>query len=58
MSRVTPVYHCPFCGETDLRPVAEPAGAWSCGACVRVFSVALHRTDTAEAAPITDGGAR
>ena len=40
-------------------PVAEPAGAWACGACVRVFSVAVHRVDASEAAPLVrDGDAR
>lgn len=45
----TPVYHCPFCAEQDLRPVAEPKGAWACGSCVRVFSVTVHRTDLSAA---------
>lgn len=52
MSRATPVFHCPFCGEDDLHPVAEPPGAWACGSCVRVFSVTMHRIDGAEAAPL------
>ncbi len=44
MSRhVTPVYHCPFCAEEDLRPVEEPYGAWACEACARVFTVSLVR---------------
>jgi ribosomal protein L37AE/L43A len=38
-----PIYHCPFCAEEDLRPVPEPQGAWSCGACARVFTVGLVR---------------
>lgn len=58
MSRVTPVYHCPFCGEQDLRPVSDPPGAWACGSCVRVFSVALHRQDLAEAGPYRGGDDR
>lgn len=45
----TPIYHCPFCAEEDLRPVEEPRGAWVCVSCVRVFSVTLHRTDLSEA---------
>ncbi len=40
---VTPIYHCPFCAEEDLRPVEEPRAAWSCGACARVFTVDLVR---------------
>lgn len=52
MSRVTPVYHCPFCAEQDLRPAPEPSGAWVCGSCVRVFSVTLHGSDRDLAAPL------
>lgn len=40
------IYHCPFCADEDLRPQEEPAGAWACGACVRVFTVSLVRVDT------------
>ncbi|WP_199442306.1 Insertion element protein [Umezawaea beigongshangensis] len=36
--RATPFY-CPYCGDEDLRPQEEPAGAWSCSACRRVFAV-------------------
>jgi transposase-like protein len=41
--RATP-FHCPYCGDEDLRPHAAPppAGhrnAWLCGACRRVFAV-------------------
>jgi ribosomal protein L37AE/L43A len=43
----TPIYHCPFCAEEDLRPVADPAGAWSCQACARVFTVDLVTVDAA-----------
>ena len=42
----TAIYHCPFCAEEDLRPVVEPAGAWACGACARVFTVDLVTVDT------------
>ena len=44
--------HCPYCGEEDLRPYADPApspggqaptetvhGGWECRCCARVFSV-------------------
>ena len=40
------IFHCPFCAEEDLRPVEEPAGAWHCRACARVFSVTQHRVAT------------
>ncbi|HZN71723.1 MAG TPA: hypothetical protein VFC00_08600 [Micromonosporaceae bacterium] len=38
--RVTP-YHCPFCGEEDLRPHESASGAWECRSCTRVFAVKL-----------------
>jgi transposase-like protein len=47
-------YHCPFCGEEDLRPVEAPPGSasgpgrWGCRSCLRVFAVqffGLHRPD-------------
>lgn len=44
-SRSTPVHHCPFCAEEDLRPVEEPSGAWACQACARVFTVSLARIE-------------
>lgn len=37
-------FHCPYCGEEDLRP-AEAGGAagagsaWECADCTRVFTV-------------------
>lgn len=36
--RAVPFY-CPYCGDEDLVPEAEPAGAWRCSACRRVFAV-------------------
>jgi transposase-like protein len=36
--RATPFY-CPYCADEDLRPVAEPHGAWRCTGCLRVFVV-------------------
>lgn len=35
-TRATP-FHCPYCGDEDLRP--EDGTAWLCGACRRVFAV-------------------
>ena len=35
--RVTP-FHCPYCGEEDLRPSAQEGhGAWECTSCNRAF---------------------
>jgi ribosomal protein L37AE/L43A len=39
------VYHCPYCGGEDLRPHEEPAGAWLCRSCARVFTVRLVSVD-------------
>jgi len=41
-------FHCPFCGEEDLRPhevtspegeITSPHGTWECHACLRAFSL-------------------
>ena len=58
--RVSP-FHCPYCGEEDLRPheteEGAPHGAWECRACMRAFSLKflglLRRTGAApsEVAP-------
>lgn len=46
--RAGAIYYCPFCAEEDLRPVEEPAGAWLCRACARVFTVRLASVDTTQ----------
>lgn len=38
--------HCPYCGDTDLRPDATdgsalPHGSWRCGSCRRSYSLRL-----------------
>lgn len=43
--RGSAIYYCPFCAEEDLRPVEEPAGAWLCRSCARVFTVRLAGVD-------------
>ena len=58
--RISP-FHCPYCGEEDLRPhetdEGSPHGSWECRACLRAFSVKflglLRRTDVtrSEVAP-------
>ena len=30
-------FHCPYCGEEDLRPSGQRHGAWQCAACNRAF---------------------
>ena len=32
-------FHCPFCGDEDLRPHEEGHGTWLCSACRRAFSL-------------------
>lgn len=41
MTERAPVMCCPYCGDEDLRPQADPRGSWLCGSCRRVFSVTL-----------------
>lgn len=50
--RIVP-YHCPYCGDEDLRPSEIGHGTWECRSCARAFSVkfvGLLRTSTAEEA--------
>ena len=54
-------YHCPFCGDEDLRPHeaadgTSPHGAWECRSCLRAFKVSMigHlRRPASAAAPVT-----
>ena len=46
--RVVP-YHCPYCGEEDLRPyepesgdAVEFRGGWHCRDCTRIFTLKHH----------------
>jgi len=50
MSERSTPFHCPYCGEEDLRPheevadddtVTSPHGAWHCRGCLRAFSLKL-----------------
>ncbi len=39
-------FHCPYCGDQDLRPHEAPDGAsahgeWECRSCLRAFSLKL-----------------
>jgi ribosomal protein L37AE/L43A len=38
MSERMAPFHCPYCGEEDLRPM-ETHGTWGCGSCRRVFAL-------------------
>ena len=32
-------FHCPYCGDEDLRPHGETHGEWECHACQRAFKL-------------------
>ncbi len=32
-------FHCPYCGDEDLRPHGEQHGTWECRSCQRAFSL-------------------
>jgi len=34
-------FHCPYCGDENLRPSEEGPGAWECHACLRAFSLKM-----------------
>jgi hypothetical protein len=43
-------FHCPYCGDEDLRPhevvsedgdVTSPHGSWECRSCLRAFSLKM-----------------
>jgi transposase-like protein len=46
MSERAVPFHCPYCGDPDLRPHEDQHGAsahgeWECRACLRAFSLKL-----------------
>ena len=34
-------FHCPYCGDENLRPSEEGHGSWECHACLRAFSLRM-----------------
>jgi transposase-like protein len=34
-------FHCPYCGDEDLRPRESRHGEWECRSCLRAFSLKL-----------------
>jgi len=44
----TVVLYCPYCGEEELVPEEEPAGAWRCESCQRAFAVRFIGLHTLE----------
>jgi transposase-like protein len=59
MSERAVPFHCPYCGDEDLRPhetsEGSSHGAWECRACLRAFSLRLLGLLTPPASP--DGAA-
>jgi transposase-like protein len=41
MSERAVPFHCPYCGDEDLRPSGEQHGSWECRSCLRAFSLKL-----------------
>lgn len=39
MSERAAPFHCPYCGDEDLRPGEQGHGAWECAACSRAFQL-------------------
>ncbi|MEU7178188.1 hypothetical protein ACWIG3_15900 [Streptomyces celluloflavus] len=65
MSERAAPFHCPYCGDEDLRPSVEGSvrgegAAWECRACSRAFRLKflglLSRGQAAGTSP-SDGGA-
>jgi transposase-like protein len=50
-------FHCPFCGDEDLRPHGERHGEWECRSCLRAFSLRFLGL-LAAPPPRPTGGAR
>ncbi|MBT3152127.1 hypothetical protein HTV45_14760 [Streptomyces sp. CHD11] len=56
MSERAAPFHCPYCGDEDLRPGEQSHGTWECGGCNRAFQLkflgllarGLRRPDTGE----------
>jgi transposase-like protein len=41
MSERAVPFHCPYCGDEDLRPHEAGHGTWECRACLRAFSLKM-----------------
>ncbi|MCG7524240.1 hypothetical protein MHW47_07250 [Streptomyces sp. OfavH-34-F] len=39
MSERAAPFHCPYCGDEDLRPHEKGHGAWECASCNRAFQL-------------------
>ncbi|WP_441246714.1 hypothetical protein [Kitasatospora sp. McL0602] len=57
MSERAAPFHCPYCGDEDLRPSAEGGhGAWECASCRRAFQLKFLGLLSPTAASTTNGG--
>jgi transposase-like protein len=45
-------FHCPYCGEQDLRPYQASHGSWECRSCLRAFSLKMLGLLAARQQPI------
>jgi transposase-like protein len=45
-------FHCPYCGEQDLRPYQASHGSWECRSCLRAFSLKMLGLLAARRQPI------
>lgn len=41
MSERAQAFHCPYCGDENLRPHTADAGSWECHSCLRAFSLKM-----------------
>ncbi|MET7508066.1 hypothetical protein [Streptomyces albidoflavus] len=55
MSERAAPFHCPYCGDEDLRPGEQGHGAWECAACNRAFQLKFLGLLTRGLARDTDG---
>ncbi|WP_030262329.1 hypothetical protein [Streptomyces sp. NRRL B-24484] len=39
MSERAAPFHCPYCGDEDLRPSEAGHGCWECASCRRAFQL-------------------
>jgi transposase-like protein len=51
-------YHCPYCGDENLRPSEEGSAgggaAWECHACLRAFKLSMIGMISRPPAPATE----
>jgi transposase-like protein len=50
MSGHQPPFHCPYCGEEDIRP-GERHGEWACRSCRRAWSLKFLGLSAPEPVP-------